>query len=96
MNACYNVHKKNCYSLIAMELLIFVTMLQVKKDYERLDLMIIYLWNFAHVKKRPRKKSSRFKFSNSFQVMKFISNVFKTFVNTLCYNNDENCEFFIM
>jgi hypothetical protein len=22
--------------------------------------------------------------------MKFISNVFKTFVSTLCYNNDEN------
>jgi hypothetical protein len=29
-----------------------------------------------------------------FQVVKFISDVFKTFVNTLCYNNDENCDLF--
>jgi hypothetical protein len=40
------------------------------------------------------KKKYSLKFSISFQVVKFISYVLKTFVSTLCYNNDENCDIF--
>jgi hypothetical protein len=40
----------------------------VKKDYERLDLIIVYLWNFACVKKNPWKKISRQKFSIFFKL----------------------------
>jgi hypothetical protein len=28
----------------------------VQNDYEGLDLMVVYPWNFAHVKKQPWKK----------------------------------------
>jgi hypothetical protein len=55
--------------------------------------MIVYHWNFAHVKKQPCKKSFSLKLSKKFQVVKFISNVLKTFINTLCYNNDKDCDF---
>jgi len=40
------------------------------------------------------KKKKSLKISNFFQVVKFISNVFKKFVNTLCYNNEDDCDFF--
>ncbi len=63
----------------------------VKKDYEGLDLMVVYLWNFAHVNRQPWRKKNSLKFS-IFQVVKFILDVFKTFVNTLCYINDEDCD----
>jgi hypothetical protein len=60
----------------------------IQKDCEGLDLMVVYPWNFAHGK-RQQEKSSFLKFSISFQVVKFIPNVLKTFVNTLwCYNNE--------
>ncbi len=65
-----------------------------KKEYKRLDSMVIFPWNFAQVKKQPWKIIFSLKLSISFEVVKFISNVLKTFVNTSCYNNDENCDFF--
>jgi hypothetical protein len=54
--------------------------------------MVLYPWNFSHVKKKHEKEYFSLKFSISFQVVTFIFDVFKTFVNTLCYNNDENCD----
>ncbi len=66
----------------------------VKKDYEGLDLTIVYPWKFAHVKIQRWKIKIFNKFFNSFQVVKFISNGFKTFVSTLCYNNDDDCDLF--
>jgi hypothetical protein len=54
----------------------------VKKDYKRLDLMVVYLWNFFN---------KIFNFFSSYEVhIRF----FLTFVNTLCYNNDEDCDLF--
>jgi hypothetical protein len=44
-------------------------------------------------KDNNEKESSSPKFSISFQVMKFISNVLKTFVSTLCYNKYDDCDF---
>jgi hypothetical protein len=46
----------------------------VQKDYEGLYLIVVYPWNFAHVKRQPWKKILFLKFSISFQVVKFISN----------------------
>ncbi len=68
-----------------------VSMLYLYKrlNYERLNLIIIYPWNFAHLKKNHEKKSSLLKFSIFFQVVKFISNVLKTFVDTLWYYNEK-------
>jgi hypothetical protein len=45
----------------------------LKKDYEGQDLMVVYLWNFAHVERQPRKKKSSLKFSILFQIVRFIS-----------------------
>jgi len=48
----------------------------VQKDYERLDLMIFYPWNFAHVKIQPWKKIKKiksqflFKLWSSYQMFK--------------------------
>jgi hypothetical protein len=56
--------------------------------------MVVYPWNFARAKRQPWKKSFSLKFSISFQVVRFIWNVLKTFVSTLCYNNDEDCDLF--
>jgi hypothetical protein len=54
------------------------------------DKILVHLKEFA-----PHDEEfSSLKFSISFQVVKFILDVFKTFVNTLCYNNDENCDIF--
>jgi hypothetical protein len=53
--------------------------------------MVVYSWNFAFVKRQPWKKKFN-KINNFSKVVKFISNVLKTFVITLCYNNDENCD----
>jgi hypothetical protein len=66
----------------------------VKKDYEGLDLMIVYLWNVAHVKRKPWEKQNSQKFSICFQIMKFILDSLKTFFSTLCYNNDEIFDLF--
>ncbi len=66
----------------------------VKKDYKGLDLMIVYPWNFAHVKRQLWKTIFFNQNFNSFQVVKFIANDFKTFVSTLCYNNDDDCDLF--
>ncbi len=66
----------------------------VKKDYEGLDLLIVYSRNFAHLKVKPWKKNFSLKFSIFFQIMKFILDGLKTFASTLCYNNDENCDLF--
>jgi hypothetical protein len=52
--------------------------------------MIVYLWNVAHVERKPWEKKNSLKLSICFQIMKFILNGLKTFVSTLCYNNDEN------
>ncbi len=61
----------------------------IQKDYEGLDLMVVYPWNFAHVKKNHEKNIFKKKKSISFQVVKFIPNVLKTFVTTLwCYNDE--------
>ncbi len=46
----------------------------MQKDYEGLDLRLVYLRTFAHVKVKPWR---RIFFSISFQVVKFISNVLK-------------------
>jgi hypothetical protein len=49
-----------------------------------------------HIQKyNHEEKYSSLKFSISFQVVKFISNVLKTFVNALCYNNDEDYMIFL-
>jgi len=56
--------------------------------------MVVNLWNFTHVKNIHEEESFSLNFSISFQVVKFISNVLKTFVSTLCYNNAENCDMF--
>jgi hypothetical protein len=64
----------------------------VKKDCKGLDLMVVYSWNFAHVNRQPWRRIFFIKIFNFFLVVKFILNVFKTFVNTLCYNNDEDCD----
>jgi hypothetical protein len=45
-------------------------------------------------KDNHEKESSSPKFSICFEVMKFILNVLKTFVSTLCYNNYDDCDFF--
>jgi hypothetical protein len=49
---------------------------------------------FCTCKKTTMKKKNFNKISISFQVMKFILNVLKTFVSILCYNNDEDCDLF--
>ncbi len=46
-------------------------------------------------KNNHEEESFSLKFSIIFfNVVKFISNVLKTFVTTLCYNNDENYDLF--
>jgi hypothetical protein len=62
----------------------------VKKDHKGLDLMVLYLWNFTHVNKQPRRRIFFFKIFKFFHIVKFILDVFKSFVNTLCYHNDED------
>jgi len=49
---------------------------------------------FCTCKKKTMKKKNSLKFSIFFQIMKFILDGLKTFVSTLCYNNDENCDLF--
>ncbi len=63
------VYTKNCHSLIVFDTYgTFDTChnATVKKDYKRLDLMIVYLWNFAHVKNNPWKKIFMTKILNFF------------------------------
>jgi hypothetical protein len=40
------------------------------------------------------KEKNSPKFLISFQVVKFISYILKTFVSTLCYNNDDDSDLF--
>ncbi len=62
-----------------------------KKYYKGLGLMIVYPWNLAHVKRQPWRKIFLIKDFNFFSSCEVISNVFKTFFGTFCYNNDEHC-----
>ncbi len=47
----------------------------VKNDYEGLNLIVVYSWNFAHVKKQSWKKKNSLKFSICLWVVKFILDV---------------------
>jgi hypothetical protein len=38
----------------------------MKEDYKRLDLMVVYTWNFAHVRKQPKKRIFFIKIFNFF------------------------------
>jgi hypothetical protein len=65
-----------------------------KKLCEGLDLMVVYPWNFEQVERKPWKIIFSLKFSIFFQVVKFISNVLRTFVSTLSHNNEWKLWFF--
>ncbi len=54
--------------------------------------MVVYPWNFAHVKGQPWKKIFFIKILNFFSSCEVHIRFFKTIVNTLCYNNDEDCD----
>jgi len=58
--------------------------------------MVIYPWNFTHVKRQPCKKIFFIRILNFFQGVKFILDVLKTFVSTLCDNDNENCDFLML
>jgi hypothetical protein len=58
--------------------------------YEMYEICLSFI--DAHVKRQTWKKYSSLIIWISFQVVKFISDGFKKFVNTLCYNNDESCD----
>jgi hypothetical protein len=49
---------------------------------------------FCTCKRQSWKKIFLTKILNFFSIVKFIYDVFKTFVTTWCYSNDEDCELF--
>jgi len=66
-----------------------------KKGLQRTRLNGSLFVKFCTCKKATMKKNLlHYNSQFSFQVGKFISNAFKTNGNTLCYNNDVNCDIF--
>ncbi len=58
-----------------------------KKDYKGLDLIVVYLWNFAHVKREPQRKIFFTKILNFFSSCEVHIRCFFKKLSTLCYNN---------
>ncbi len=62
----------------------------VQKDYKGLDLMVVYPWNFTHVKRQPWRRIFFIKILNLFSSCVVHIRCFKKFVSTLWWYNDEN------
>jgi hypothetical protein len=65
-----------------------------KKGLQRTRFNDSLFVKFCTCKKKTMKVKNSLKFSICFSNYEFILDGLKTFVNTLCYNNDENCDLF--